>query len=715
MPASSIKSTAALPASTTKPASAVLPPTNKSTAAMPTSTPKPASTTASHPTFGAGLTLEPSPANPNPIQHSQLGQAERAFSATSTFLSGLLAISASQFIGAPLKFIDAKFYDAYMAWTKESFAVLMTTITQWWAPTVVRVSGDESMQGQLYVMPDGTLKCNFPHRLVLMANHQLYTDWLYLWWTAYTNNMHGRIYIILKESLKNLPIFGWGAQFYNFIFLSRRWETDRWRFQRALNHLKKPLDPMWLLIFPEGTNLSAVTREKSKAWAKKTGVQDMKHQLLPRATGLQFCLQELKSTTNWLYDCTIAYEGVPKGMYGQDIYTLRSSFFEGRPPKSVNMFWRRFRISEIPLDNDEAFARWLGNRWREKDYLLEYFYKFQKFPAMDAVAALAAAEGKREAIHAKMITSEVKGGGWDEFLTIFGPITTAAGALGQVDFTQPLNLEKIDFEKVLAKMMEQQKGLDLMGLAKAPLAATSQEAIKRALKAANAQKALPSSVIETLLRELPTSQFGMQQALQKTGDPAIAKKAAQAPAAKTAVSPATQQSIAQTASQLSPSRANAVPARKAASMASIPVGGEAANQKRQVKIKTPAPIAQAQKAMPMANVEAMITRPLSTLVVQQAAAGARNALAEKIGGNGMAAKGQLKGNGDAGGTTTRGAAKASATANGTPAGVKKPTPLTAANLSTAARQQQQQQQQKKGVGAQKPLGTQKYVGGKKTG
>ena len=60
-----------------------------------------------------------------------------------------------------------------MAWTKESFAVLVTTMTQWWAPTVVRVTGDESMKGQLYQMDDGTLKCNFPHRLVLMANHQV--------------------------------------------------------------------------------------------------------------------------------------------------------------------------------------------------------------------------------------------------------------------------------------------------------------------------------------------------------------------------------------------------------------------------------------------------------------------------------------------------------------------------------------------------------------
>jgi 1-acyl-sn-glycerol-3-phosphate acyltransferase len=123
--------------------------------------------------------------------------------------------------------------------------------------------------------------------------------------------MHGRIYIILKESLKNVPIFGWGAQFYNFIFLSRKWETDKSRFQRHLSQLSDPKDPMWLLIFPEGTNLSETTRAKSKAWAEKQGISDMKHQLLPRKTGLQFCLQRLKESTNWLYDCTIAYEGVP--------------------------------------------------------------------------------------------------------------------------------------------------------------------------------------------------------------------------------------------------------------------------------------------------------------------------------------------------------------------------------------------------------------------
>ncbi|KAF1990052.1 acyltransferase-domain-containing protein [Aulographum hederae CBS 113979] len=373
--------------------------------------------------FGSGLRLsadnvENHPAGPP--KHQGLSQAERAFSVASTFLSGILAINGSQWIGAPLRYINPEYYDAYMSFTKQSFAVLITSMTQWWAPTVVRVSGDASMKGQLQQMPDGSLKCNFPNRLTMMANHQLYTDWLYLWWIAYTNGMHGRIHIILKESLKNIPFLGWGAQFYNFIFVARKWEQDKARFQQHLKKLNNSTYPMWLLIFPEGTNLAKGTREASRKWAEKNGLQDMKHQLLPRSTGLRFCLEQLRDTTPWLYDCTIAYEGVPPGEFGQDIFTLRSSFLEGRPPKSVNMHWRRFHVNDIPIDDDKAFEVWLRNRWREKDYLLEYFVRHNRFPA-DQDWMIKGAQGKTK--EAPFIETQVKSSSWEEFLMIFAPVT----------------------------------------------------------------------------------------------------------------------------------------------------------------------------------------------------------------------------------------------------------------------------------------------------
>ena len=68
---------------------------------------------------------------------------------------------------------------------------------------------------------------------------------------------------------------------------------------------------MWLLLFPEGTNLCANTRAKSLKWAEKNGIPNPAHLLLPRSTGTFFCLNELKGTVEYVYDCTVAYEGIP--------------------------------------------------------------------------------------------------------------------------------------------------------------------------------------------------------------------------------------------------------------------------------------------------------------------------------------------------------------------------------------------------------------------
>lgn len=133
-----------------------------------------------------------------------------------------------------------------------------------------------------------------------------------MWWISYTSGNHGHIYIILKESLKYIPVVGPGMMFYQFIFLARSWAKDQARIRYRLQKLvAKRKEPMWLLIFPEGTNLSNNGRRRSAEWAAKSGQKDLAHQLLPRSTGLHFCLSELKENVDWVYDCTIAYGGIP--------------------------------------------------------------------------------------------------------------------------------------------------------------------------------------------------------------------------------------------------------------------------------------------------------------------------------------------------------------------------------------------------------------------
>jgi len=45
------------------------------------------------------------------------------------------------------------------------------------------------------------------------------------------------------------------------------------------------------------------------------------------------------------------------------------------------MYWRRFAVKDIPLDNQEKFDLWLRERWYEKDGFMEEYLTTGRFPA----------------------------------------------------------------------------------------------------------------------------------------------------------------------------------------------------------------------------------------------------------------------------------------------------------------------------------------------
>jgi hypothetical protein len=83
------------------------------------------------------------------------------------------SINGTQLIGAPLYWINRELYYAYMALTKQSFALFITTLTQWWGPTTIRISGDASVADQIRKTDDGLVEFSFPERIVMIANHQV--------------------------------------------------------------------------------------------------------------------------------------------------------------------------------------------------------------------------------------------------------------------------------------------------------------------------------------------------------------------------------------------------------------------------------------------------------------------------------------------------------------------------------------------------------------
>lgn len=379
-------------------------------------------------------------------RHNPAMQLFRILAFAIYFITSCLFIHFAQLLGLALYPFTRNWYYAYQALCKQYFGLLVTTMTQWFSPTTVRISGDRSIPSQLHQAADGSLRVNFPERLILMANHQIYTDWLYLWWIAYTNDpvpTHGHIYIILKESLRYVPVIGPAMVFYNFIFMARKWSKDQARLADRLQKLNtrhsgplsgstggQQLDPMWLMIFPEGSNLSANTRRGSAAWAAKQNIPDMSHMLLPRSTGLAFSLRELHNTVDWVYDITMAYEGIPAQQYGQDVFTLRSVYFQGRPPKSVNLHFRRFRVADIPVDDQQAMNSWLLARWREKDELVEAFMRTGRFPSDKGAVSIEG--GPEDEFKTPFINTEVRPRGVFEFLQMYAPVlgATLVGRIG---------------------------------------------------------------------------------------------------------------------------------------------------------------------------------------------------------------------------------------------------------------------------------------------
>lgn len=133
------------------------------------------------------------------------------------FMASILLAHFTQNIVQPLRLFPStqKAYQWIINRTKGTFGKLLVSMTGIFAPSKLVVSFRDE-QGNLLdpdqfvtYEPDGTVKkINLPKRSIWISNHQVYTDWLYLWILAYFCGFVENIYIIMKESLKWAPIVG---------------------------------------------------------------------------------------------------------------------------------------------------------------------------------------------------------------------------------------------------------------------------------------------------------------------------------------------------------------------------------------------------------------------------------------------------------------------------------------------------------------------------
>nr|AHV90568.1 lysophosphatidyl acyltransferase 4-1 [Brassica napus] len=226
----------------------------------------------------------------------------------------------------------------------------------------------ETINGTTVIFSGDTLPVE--KRVLLIANHRTEVDWMYLWNIALRKGCLGYIKYVLKSNLMRLPIFGWGFHVLEFIPVERKREVDEPVMLQMLSSFKDPREPLWLALFPEGTDFTEEKCKRSQKFAAEAGLPTLSNVLLPKTRGFSVCLDALHNSLDAVYDLTIAYK--PR------CPSFMDNVF-GTDPSEVHIHVKRVLTKEIPASEAESSA-WLMDSFKSKDRLLSDFNAQGQFP-----------------------------------------------------------------------------------------------------------------------------------------------------------------------------------------------------------------------------------------------------------------------------------------------------------------------------------------------
>jgi hypothetical protein len=126
----------------------------------------------------------------------------------------------------------------------------------------------------------------------------------------------------------------------------------------------------------------------SEAYAEKKQIPDKPEcVILPKSTGLFYCMNTLYPNVETLFDITVGYSGLTKTDIPYDKYLVENCFFAAQYPKKIHIHVKAFEISHLPgfqkseekKEASKHFDVWLRKRFMEKDQLLLDFYEDHYF------------------------------------------------------------------------------------------------------------------------------------------------------------------------------------------------------------------------------------------------------------------------------------------------------------------------------------------------
>lgn len=245
----------------------------------------------------------------------------------------------------------------YSIWSQFAF------LGQWW-------SGSDC---KLIIENPDDFKYLGQERAIVVMNHKYEIDWILTWILSERLAVLGCTKIYGKSSLRWVPIIGWAWHFTESIFLKRQWDKDRETLTKDLDYLKdypKGYNVL-LLLFCEGTRFTEEKHEESMAVARKKGLPELKHHLLPRTKGFVLTMRGIEDKVSSILDITCGFR--KDGAEPTLMNIIKGKAVRGE------FYVRRIPIAEVPVENDEVCGEWLHELYRNKDKIYDNFEKNGRF------------------------------------------------------------------------------------------------------------------------------------------------------------------------------------------------------------------------------------------------------------------------------------------------------------------------------------------------
>lgn len=204
-------------------------------------------------------------------------------------------------------------------------------------------------------------------------NHHYEIDWLYGWMIADRYSVLGNARVCVKQMLKYVPVVGWAWNFSDVIYLARNWDKDKENLARGIRTLCDYPDPMWFLIFAEGTRFSAEKHESSQAFARERGLPSLEHHLVPRTKGFFHSIKNTDlSKVKFIYDCTLVFDE-KKGARPTLSNVLTGDAVHGE------IFVRKIAMKDVDK-TEKGAGDFLMKLYVEKDRIKAHYLEKGHFP-----------------------------------------------------------------------------------------------------------------------------------------------------------------------------------------------------------------------------------------------------------------------------------------------------------------------------------------------